>query len=211
MKYLCIGDSNTYGYDARDFFGGRYAHPWPEILQELTANVCVNLGENGREIPHRDWEIGYIDRQIREELSVEESPVEELPAGELSAAGLLILLGTNDILNLFSEVEETVCGRMDAYLAHLNETFPQTKKVLICPMRILELGDGAAAVSRSLPDRYRELAEKYGAAFIDAGAWNLPIAYDGVHLTEEGHRLFAEHLQKELFDAASVSGTGETR
>ena len=28
MKILCFGDSNTYGYDPRGYFGGRYDHPY---------------------------------------------------------------------------------------------------------------------------------------------------------------------------------------
>ena len=30
--------------------------------------------------------------------------------------------------------------------------------------------------------------------FADAGLWNLPVTFDGVHLTEDGHRLFAEKI-----------------
>ena len=35
MKIICFGDSNTWGYDPRGYFGGQYDHPWPEILQVL--------------------------------------------------------------------------------------------------------------------------------------------------------------------------------
>ena len=31
-------------------------------------------------------------------------------------------------------------------------------------------------------------------AFADAGAWGLPLAFDGVHLTPEGHRRLARAL-----------------
>ena len=34
MKVICYGDSNTYGYDPRLPLGGRYDHPWPELLAE---------------------------------------------------------------------------------------------------------------------------------------------------------------------------------
>ena len=44
MKILCFGDSNTYGYDPRGYFGGRYDDRWPEVLAALTGWDVVNLG-----------------------------------------------------------------------------------------------------------------------------------------------------------------------
>ena len=43
MKILCIGDSNTYGYDPRSFFGDRY----PEDVRwtdNLGACEVINRG-----------------------------------------------------------------------------------------------------------------------------------------------------------------------
>ena len=48
--------------------------------------------------------------------------------------------------------------------------------------------------SITLAGCYKSLAERLGVQFADAGAWNLPVAYDGVHLTEDGHSAFAEGL-----------------
>lgn len=35
------------------------------------------------------------------------------------------------------------------------------------------------------------LAEHLGICFADAGKWDIPLAYDGVHFMEQGHRAFA--------------------
>ena len=51
MKVVCFGDSNTWGYDPKGYLGGRYDHPWPEILAEKLHCTVINWGENGREIP----------------------------------------------------------------------------------------------------------------------------------------------------------------
>ena len=40
----------------------------------------------------------------------------------------------------------------------------------------------------------RKLSEKSGTDFADAGEWKIPLAYDGVHFTEEGHRIFVENI-----------------
>lgn len=47
-----------------------------------------------------------------------------------------------------------------------------------------------------LSDFYRAISKKLGIDFADAGEWNIPLAYDGVHFTEEGHGIFAENIMK---------------
>ena len=53
MNIICFGDSNTYGYDPRGHFGGRYDADsrWVDILAAETGWTLSNLGQNGREIP----------------------------------------------------------------------------------------------------------------------------------------------------------------
>ena len=53
MNVICFGDSNTYGYDPRGYFGGRYDADcrWVDILAAETGWTISNMGQNGREIP----------------------------------------------------------------------------------------------------------------------------------------------------------------
>lgn len=53
MRILCFGDSNTYGYDPRGFFGDRYnaEDRWTDLLAKQIGWDIINLGANGREIP----------------------------------------------------------------------------------------------------------------------------------------------------------------
>ena len=53
MKILCYGDSNTYGYDGAEVFGGRFPEDarWPELLGRMLGCESVNLGLNGRRVP----------------------------------------------------------------------------------------------------------------------------------------------------------------
>ena len=46
----------------------------------------------------------------------------------------------------------------------------------------------------------------YGIGFVDAGAWKIPLAFDGVHFTENGHRIFAENLYKYLIKENNNAG-----
>ena len=42
------------------------------------------------------------------------------------------------------------------------------------------------------------LAEQLGIRFTDAGKWDIPLAYDRVHFTEQGNKTFAAELLEEL-------------
>lgn len=170
MKVICYGDSNTFGCDPRGYFGGQYDAPWPEILAAKTGWNIVNDGMNGREIP--------------------KTPVSFPEDTDL----LIIMLGTNDLLQFCSP--EAACDKMERFLESL--TLNRDKILLIAPppMNIGQwvqdqelIGDSIA-----LTKHFHILAERQGVRFADAGEWNTPLAYDGVHLTDEGHRAFADGL-----------------
>lgn len=50
-RIICIGDSNTYGYDPAAFGGARYPDGVRWTSRLGSAWDIQNLGENGREIP----------------------------------------------------------------------------------------------------------------------------------------------------------------
>ena len=83
---IFFGDSNTYGYDPRDVFGGRY--PKNRIWTSLAAAALearwnvVNEGMNGREIPSGQWELRHVDALLR---NLREEDI------------FAVMLGTNDI------------------------------------------------------------------------------------------------------------------
>lgn len=172
MKIVCFGDSNTWGYDPRGFFGGRYGRPWPDILAGKLGCTVINQGENGREIPR-----SAVDFPADTDL-------------------LIVMLGTNDLLQGASP--ETVCGSMERFLRSLD-----ARKVLLIAPPPMTPGAWVAdhrliSDSKSLAVCFQTLAAGLGIRFADAGTWNLPLAYDGVHLAEEGHGAFAEALTVQL-------------
>ena len=52
--------------------------------------------------------------------------------------------------------------------------------------------------SRTFARLCQTLAERMGIRFADAGKWDISLAYDGVHFTEQGHKNFAAGLLEEL-------------
>lgn len=56
--------------------------------------------------------------------------------------------------------------------------------------------------SKELSGKYKDLTHRIGIWFVDAGEWDIPMTFDGVHFTEEGHKAFAEGLYE------SITGVG---
>ena len=180
MRILCFGDSNTYGYDPRGFFGDRYdtGNRWVDLLAKQTGHDLINAGSNGREIPRNPYAL---------RLFTEHAPVDIF----------LVMLGTNDLLQGASA--EEAAARMESFLHAL---FPHCKQILLVAPPPMKRGawvptDKLVAESIHLAEEYQLLAEKLNIPFVDTRHWNIELTFDGVHFTEEGHQTFAEKLRKE--------------
>ena len=176
MKVVCFGDSNTFGFDPRSWFGGRYpiSSRWADILAAETGWTVCNMGQNGREIP---------------------AAVSGFPA---DTDLLIVMLGTNDLLQGTSP--EQAAGKLERFLSGIS--LAPGKLLLIAPP---PMAPGEWVPDEQLIDRSRTyaqccqaLAKQRGLRFLDAGKWNIPLSYDGVHFTEQGHRGFAAGLLKAL-------------
>ena len=185
MKILCFGDSNTYGYDPCSFFGSQYPaqHRWVDLLAQKLDCKVVNAGENGREIPRREGELQRFNLML-----TNQKPIDLL----------IIMLGGNDLLQ--GNSVEAVVNRMEAFLEHIDLDKSQILLIGPPPMRRGEWVPTQALIDASvaLNHAYKALAERLGVGFADTGEWNIPLTFDGVHFTEEGHSVFANGLANYL-------------
>ena len=176
MKVICFGNSNTYGYDPRGYLGGRYDSDsrWVDILAAETGWTVYNMGQNGREIPAA------------------------APTFPADTDLLIVMLGTNDLLQGCSPEQAT--ERLERFLA----TVPLNRsKILLITPPPVTLGAWVSSAkliddSRTFTRLCQTLAKQMGIRFTDAGKWDIPLAYDGVHFTEQGHKAFAIKLLEEL-------------
>ena len=181
MQILCFGDSNTYGYDPRGFFGGRYGAEdrWVDLLKMQAGYEVINAGVNGREIPQSSY-------------------ILQLSSTLASVDILLVMLGTNDLLQGATAAE--TANRMEVYLTAL---LPYHKQIMLVAPPPMKRGawvpaDALVAESVQLIEGYKVLAEKLHIPFVDTRHWNIELAFDGVHFTQAGHHQFAKHLVKHL-------------
>ena len=179
QKIVCYGDSNTYGYDAADVFGGPLPpeERWPTILGALLGCETINCGMNGRTVPRyprqKDADLRLIARHSGFDL-------------------LIVMLGTNDLLLGFDADDTAEC--MNSFLGIVENSLPNIKILLVAPPPSALIPEGCEADFSYLAELYSDTAHELGIYYTAAGHWQVRMACDGVHFSPEGHRRFAECL-----------------
>lgn len=164
-RIICYGDSNTYGYNPAT--GGKYHTCWVDLLAQHFSGTIINAGVPGREIPSSEPSLSIADR-------------------------ILIMLGSNDLLDGYSSAE------CEIRMRHFLSTLPAEKVVLIVPVPFRRgtwvPSDDLVRESKKLQDVYKRLADEMRISFIPTSSWPISLCFDGVHYTEDGHKIFAEKL-----------------
>ena len=183
MKILCYGDSNTYGYDGTDPFGGRLPENerWPELLGKSLGCECLNLGLNGRRVPR-------YPRSIEGDLRL----LSRAREGDI----VIVMLGTNDLL-CGAEPEDTA-EKLEVFLQKLHSAHPGCAVLLCAPPPAVIDGEDFSAAFAELAGAYEALSERLGLFFADAARWQIPTVGDGVHFSPRGHSLFALRMGQTL-------------
>ena len=182
-KIILFGDSNTYGYDPRDFFGGRYPENvrWTTAVRNALSDEyeVIEEGQNGRTLP--SISSPYFRNMI-----------EQLQPDDI----FVMMLGTNDILLTNNPNASVPVRRLDEILAYVTENC-RGKFILIAPPYISDIYPDLKPYHDcciEMNAQFMELAVQYGVKAIDAGAWDIPMGSDGVHFSVEGHKVFGERL-----------------
>lgn len=193
---LCFGDSNTHGSIPmlhRDDI--RRLGPderWPGVLRrELGAGwTLIEEGLPGRTTLHDD----PIEGVHKNGLWYLRACLESHRPIDL----MTLMLGTNDLKSRFAvqplDIAESVGILLDAAAkseAGPNGTAPRVLLIAPPPLgKLTFLGDmflGGTEKSQRLGAAYRPQAEKYGAAFLDAGTVIRTSDIDGVHFEASEH------------------------
>lgn len=175
----CLGDSNTWGFDPRSPLGDRFEEPYPELLSRLLSCPVSNLGING----------------LSAEDVCRSYPLFRNRIQSADPDTLVILLGTNDILMGDSEDPAPAARQLEQLAKKLREDFPFLDMVLISPP-LIRLPGPCSQAAQDFSRHCEAIAGKVRARYLNPGS--LPLCQDGVHLTQEGHRLLAQALAEIL-------------
>lgn len=199
LRIACFGDSNTYGFDPRMGGYGRYPASvrWTGRLNALPDVSVRNLGMNGASIP-------ASANYVAEIYDAEKPDV------------ITIMFGSNDVLEKVSYAEQidrmtepgqvavSVAAAMDRFLTDVKSRLADRGNpeiILISPPAMTRGTWTDAAIvdeMKRLAPLYDEIADRHDVRFLDAAAWPLELCFDGVHLTEEGHRVFCARMSAAL-------------
>lgn len=201
---VCYGDSNTWGRVPK---AGRYPRSvrWTGILQNLLGNKYDIIGEGvgGRTFvvvdPENPWRSGitHLKSILRNNLPIDL---------------ILIMLGTNDVKDKFNLEAEDIAKHLQQTI-DLIRTEDIKNILIVCPpdFVIPESGipdprfTGGGAKMKKLPKLYKEVADKNGCNFIDAGQYITSSTIDGFHLEPEAHKKLAEVLRDEILKSINAS------
>ena len=203
-RILLYGDSNTWGFDpaawsSADMKSARYSEDirWTGLLQKALGKNAFIIEEGlcGRTT-------AFDDEECDGRNGLAALPAILKANQPLDAA--IIMLGTNDCKSAFNASSKEITAGLELCLKMLLDVAAPENILLISPLFLetaaLDFGfnDRSIAVSRELKQEFKELADKYGTAFLAASDIAKASSLDGQHLTEEGHRALCDAVLKNI-------------
>lgn len=197
---LCYGDSNTWGYVPQT--GDRYDGNtrWPRRMADKLGHeyYVVEAGLNGRTTAFDDpIESNRNGRKSLEVCLLSHSPIDLF----------IVMLGTNDTKSFLHLTPYMIAKGLESIVAEAGRAQygrgGQPPKILVVsPIHISAAGlnehmreyfDQASEIkARALAGVYRQLAQQYGCAFMDAAQYASPSLIDGIHMEPEGHSMLGD-------------------
>jgi lysophospholipase L1-like esterase len=195
---VAFGDSNTWGYDPAT--GTRFPQDirWTGVMRgDLgAAHSVIEEGLNGRTTVFTD----PIDPDRR--------GADYLPPCLRSHAPLdvlIIALGCNDMKGRFGASPGDIAAGAErlilmARAEPVGTNGAPPKVILVAPPPLAKLSafaeifEGATEKSRRLAARYREVAERHGVGFVDAGEFIACSPLDGIHFEADQHAVLGHAM-----------------
>ena len=196
MKSLvCFGDSNTWAYIPGS--GGKrypYEKRWTSVLaKEMGSGYnVIPEGLNGRTTVFEDPLTGNKSGLAHLDMVLTSHYPIDL---------LILMLGTNDLKERFNVTASGIAkgmGRLVECVSKSNAGIDGAppKLLLVCPPPILdapvyreEFLEGVGK-SAGLKKEYKKLSVTYGIPVCNACDYLSSSPVDGIHWTEEGHKIF---------------------
>ena len=191
-KLILYGDSNTYGYDPRNMMGGRFPDSirWATHVADAFKDsyLVIEEGLNGRQLPVS--RSGRISRFL-------ENMVSDLGPGDV----IMMMLGTNDVLLTNQPNADLAIEKMKTLLTWYKAGNYPFKLIVVAPVPIADINDEMSPYHKEslrMNAGYKDLCSFENIPLIDTTDWDIPMAFDGVHIAEDSQKIFSEKIISSL-------------
>ncbi len=204
MRILCIGDSNTWGYNPEN--GWRHENRWTKVLQKLMPeNEIVEEGMNGRTLLS-------VDPFIKERCGI--MGLKMLLMSHKPIDCVVVMLGTNELKNSFECSAEYVAKGIEEFINVIKDEamwdrFYAPRLLVVSPILIREelivngdvfggYDEKSVRESRRLAGAIEIVCKKYDVDFINAADYAVASLVDNLHMDEENHGKLAVAMCEKL-------------
>lgn len=204
MRILCIGDSNTWGYNPIN--GQRYENRWTKVLEKLMPeNEVIEEGLNGRTLLS-------VDPVLKERCGI--AGLKMLLMSHKPIDCVVVMLGTNELKNIFECSANYVASGVREFIkvildANIWQRFKVPKLLIVSPVLIrdelIKCGDvfgeydeNSVMQSKEMADAISRVCCEYNVEFMNAADYAEASLVDNVHMDEENHGKLAVAIASKL-------------
>lgn len=204
MRILCIGDSNTWGYDPEN--GWRHENRWTKVLgKRMPEHEIVEEGMNGRTLLS-------VDPFMKERCGI--TGLKMLLMSHKPIDYVIVMLGTNELKTSFECSAAYVAKGIEEFIKvikdkELWERFHVPKLLVVSPVLIREelivngdvfggYDEKSVIESKKTAGEIESVCQKYGVDFLDAAKVAKASLVDNIHMDEENHEKLAVAIDRKL-------------
>lgn len=205
MRILCIGDSNTWGYNPKN--GLRFQNRWTKILSKLMPDdEIIEEGLNGRTLLSPDPNVPErLGISVLSVLLMTHKPVD----------CVILMLGTNELKDYYNSSASYIAEGVEQFIQIIQDKkmwpkFTVPKILVLSPVLIREeLLQGKCPFSDFNATSYTQsclmapaisqVCSRYkNVSFMDAANYAEASLTDCIHLDEENHLKLAHAIHSEI-------------
>lgn len=204
MRILCMGDSNTWGYNPEN--GLRFQNRWTKVLSSLMPDSeIIEEGLNGRTIlspdPYTPERLGISALKI---LLMTHKPVDRV----------IIMLGTNELKDYYKSSADYIAEGIEKFIQIIKDKtmwqrFNIPQILVISPVLIREkllygecpfsdFNETSLAQSKLMASAISQVCSRYNVDFMNAADYAEASLTDCIHLDEINHRKLAHAIHTKL-------------
>ncbi len=204
MRILCIGDSNTWGYNPENRM--RHERRWTKILAEMMPEEeIIEEGLCGRTLVS-------MEHGKRERCGIDS--LKMILATHKPVDMVIVMLGSNDLKRNFQCGANYIAGAVCEYIKIINnpynwEKFYVPKLLVISPVLLREeivekegvygeFDENSLIQSKHLAEAIESACNAYSVEFMDAAQYAEASLIDCLHMDAENHQKLALGIYEKI-------------